>query len=445
MFLYQTKAFNLFPKLNSFKFAATGHRTRRYLALFLSPSIRHIHLNLDVGRFDLKTAGLDYSKLETVTLHKGVNRAFPLYAFIDNLNMAPRLTQLHLSQLQSLTVSQLRTALTLPSLRSLGFCLERRLCLHSSMLDVVPAQGLRVVELFLSCITKLDLPTLALFLQMIGPTSKQLRHLHLFVPHSLSRRNFTPTCNAVRTFTQLTSLSIRRETVYPNITDTATDEAWPLSELPLKHLGALGALTRLNIHALPILATSEFVNIASKQWPNLTHLSLTEPLQRFEVPVLMTVPYQFPHLVSVFTPFTTPFPGCRTHIRQPALSSVPITRTITLQDCECRNPFSIVLFIRTYIPNVRLIGHGFLGEAMAWLDDNNTSISSNLYDYPSLIDYPFLVNPWFELYGAQPPSTSADEPHTPLNGIEVSDLEGTFDPEDAYDSEATKDDGHVEQ
>ena len=315
--------------------------------------------------------------------------------------MAPHLTQLHFSRFQPLTTSQLRTALSLPSSRSLGFCLDPVGCPPSTFSDVLHTQGLRLFELFLACVKDYhDLHTLTLFLEMIAPTSKHLRNLCLFLPYTLSRTSITPTCQAVRLFEQLESLTVRTDFILLN----ETDGPWPLSELPMRHLADLSKLTRLSIHALPIMATSEFVNIASKQWPKLTHLTFTSPLVQFELPVLMTLPYRLPRLVFIFTLFATLFPDCITHIHQPQLSAPPIIRTITLRECQCDNPFMIVIFVKTYFHNVRFVGHGFLAGALAMLEDNNTSVSSHLSDHPSLINYPFLTNAWFASSGGAHPS-----------------------------------------
>ena len=73
MLLHQTEDINLFPELNSLKFSAVGHRTRRYLALFLSPSIsKPVVRYIDLCRTYNGSSGMGIPPI--YSLHKFVLR-----------------------------------------------------------------------------------------------------------------------------------------------------------------------------------------------------------------------------------------------------------------------------------------------------------------------------------------------------------------------------------
>ena len=219
----------LVPNLHTLKFSARGTESRRYLPLFLSPSVYRLHLNFHLGDLEDLLLGLDLANLDVVTLHHSPTSPRVFEGFINGLAMSKYLTHIHFPMHMPVDSGLLQTLLCIKPLRSLALNVGSMpdATLESVILHDEP---IRPSELYITLPSVTYIQNFISFLQKIQTNYLSIVALHIFLPLGVTHANLSNIFLTVSRFSLLSTLTIHFH-AFPD--SVYSDDSWIITEPPL--------------------------------------------------------------------------------------------------------------------------------------------------------------------------------------------------------------------
>ena len=352
----------LFPGLLTLTFSTSNPFYMHCFTLFLSPSLRHLTI-VSPGFSFLESyerfKSEVFSNLETLTVVDSGSQAVDSSVVHSILLTSRNLTKCHLGPSQPITSQQLTFLFSLPSLQSLGMCMDPTLTSMSFIDSLNPSTpGLR--ELHLACKHSAHLLILSHLLSVHSPILRKLSHFSLLLPPSTDPPAIAPIVSMLSFSLSLThiSLQMHRDPSSDQGPEHLMEDPEPLSfeEGPLYSLHCLKQLQSLVVTRIPLRLDDSLPAFFSSHWPSLTSLSFLSVADTFTLTTFYHLVVQCPHLQNVSVPFSVTEDPTLLFDLIYSPPNPPFDRPLVLRDACNELPSITAALMYTSFPLVEFVG-----------------------------------------------------------------------------------------